>query len=626
MRAACRPARGFTSGNTIAADRGARRRRGLRRFGLPHKVLIFHGYLLHGTGSNIYNASLAQALARPRPRGPSALPGPRGGLARLGRLASVAGRTGASSSSRAPGAAGRASVTVYLPDIGGLLARLRRRPLRGLRVKTFAELTDVELDGLPGGERGGGPRRRRAALGGVDAALANHLVMGPAILARAGLRLRGQDPRLGARVHGQAAPERFLPYAREGMDAAAGVLVGSRHTAESLWGALGDPGLPARTRLGPPGVDTDALRARWPARARAGRLAELAADLARGSGGGGGALGSRPRGGRRGASTSSRTPSGPRVVFVGKLIVSKGVDLLLAAWPLVHAANPGARLLMVGFGEYDGGAAGASGRRWRPATSRPLREMAPARARARGRARRRRCGCSSAFLDDPPPGYAEAAPRRPPAASRSRAASSTRRSAAWCPPPTPWCCRAPSRSRSAWSRPRRPRPASLPVSAAHSGAAEVSRALAAALPPEAAELVSFALGDGAVAAIAERLNGWLGLDARHSRAGASRRCARRPSRAVELGGRGPRRAGRVGRRARRAPGAACAACHQLRYGRRVGTDPSNRMPRGDPRHPCQAHRRDHRADRRHGGADDADPLGRHRRPRRRRTRSTRCST
>ena len=28
------------------------------------KVLIFHGYLLRGTGSNVYNASLARALAR----------------------------------------------------------------------------------------------------------------------------------------------------------------------------------------------------------------------------------------------------------------------------------------------------------------------------------------------------------------------------------------------------------------------------------------------------------------------------------------------------------------------------------------------------------------------------------
>jgi glycosyltransferase involved in cell wall biosynthesis len=51
-----------------------------------------------------------------------------------------------------------------------------------------------------------------------------------------------------------------------------------------------------------------------------------------------------------------------------------------------------------------------------------------------------------------------------------------------------------------------------PVSADHSGAAEVSRALAAGLPAEAAPLVSFDLGDEAVAALAERINGWLELD------------------------------------------------------------------------------------------------------------------
>jgi glycosyltransferase involved in cell wall biosynthesis len=61
----------------------------------------------------------------------------------------------------------------------------------------------------------------------------------------------------------------------------------------------------------------------------------------------------------------------------------------------------------------------------------------------------------------------------------------------------------------------------LPVSAAHSGAAEVSRVLAAALPAEVAELVSFPLDDGAVGGIAQRLNAWLGLD------GATRERARR---------------------------------------------------------------------------------------------------
>ena len=37
---------------------------------------------------------------------------------------------------------------------------------------------------------------------------------------------------------------------------------------------------------------------------------------------------------------------------MGKLIVSKGVDLLLAAWPLVVAEVSEARLCVVGFGTY----------------------------------------------------------------------------------------------------------------------------------------------------------------------------------------------------------------------------------------------------------------------------------
>jgi glycosyltransferase involved in cell wall biosynthesis len=50
-----------------------------------------------------------------------------------------------------------------------------------------------------------------------------------------------------------------------------------------------------------------------------------------------------------------------------------------------------------------------------------------------------------------------------------------------------------------------------PVSAAHSGMAEVSEVLAAGLPPEAAGLVSFELGDRAVESLAACIKGWLGL-------------------------------------------------------------------------------------------------------------------
>jgi glycosyltransferase involved in cell wall biosynthesis len=51
----------------------------------------------------------------------------------------------------------------------------------------------------------------------------------------------------------------------------------------------------------------------------------------------------------------------------------------------------------------------------------------------------------------------------------------------------------------------------LPVSADHSGMREVSRQLAATLPERVGRLTSFAVEEGAVEAIAERLNGWLAL-------------------------------------------------------------------------------------------------------------------
>src|SRR5438477_3233987 len=84
------------------------------------KVLIFHGYLLRGTGSNIYNASLAAALARLghevhllcQDRGSGDLPW----VDRVGRW-----EDGHLRVERAGGGEGPGTVTVYIPDIGGLL-------------------------------------------------------------------------------------------------------------------------------------------------------------------------------------------------------------------------------------------------------------------------------------------------------------------------------------------------------------------------------------------------------------------------------------------------------------------------------------------------------------------------
>jgi hypothetical protein len=84
------------------------------------KVLIFHGYLLRGTGSNIYNASVAAALARlghevhllSQDRGAGDLPW----VDRVGRWEDGELRVESAGGGEGPG-----SVTVYLPDIGGVL-------------------------------------------------------------------------------------------------------------------------------------------------------------------------------------------------------------------------------------------------------------------------------------------------------------------------------------------------------------------------------------------------------------------------------------------------------------------------------------------------------------------------
>ena len=63
------------------------------------------------------------------------------------------------------------------------------------------------------------------------------------------------------------------------------MLVGSHHTAASLWATIDDPELPERTRLGPPGVDVVRFVPREPGDAAAGLRAlasRLAKDAARG--------------------------------------------------------------------------------------------------------------------------------------------------------------------------------------------------------------------------------------------------------------------------------------------------------------------------------------------------------
>lgn len=450
------------------------------------RVLIFHGYLLRGTGSNVYNASLARALAA------------------LGHEVCLLCQERSAADLDLP-----AAVTVVNPDIGRVLPVYVADRYEGFDAIPFGDLDDAALEAYVDAN----VAAVRAAVERFrpDVALANHAVMGPAILARG---LGGRVP-YAVKIHGSALgytvapqPERFLPYMLEGLGGAAGVLVGSRHTAERLWEVAGDPRLPARTRLGPPGVDVAAFRPR-PAEQAAERLHELADRLDRAGPGGWGS--------ERGASAALRAfdPREQRIVgYVGKLIVSKGVDLLLAAWPLVGARAPDARLLIVGFGAYRDTLhelLAALGR----ADLDAVREIA-ARGRAPEGGPAAPLAHLTAFLDGldgaARDAYLAAAPV---AAGRVRFSGSLEHGDLPLVLPAFTAQVVPSTFPEAFGMVAAEAACSgaLPLSADHSGLAEVTAALAGALPAERRSLLSFERGPAAVEQIAERLIRWLELPA-----------------------------------------------------------------------------------------------------------------
>ncbi|MGZ8632308.1 MAG: glycosyltransferase family 4 protein [Solirubrobacteraceae bacterium] len=460
------------------------------------RVLVFHGYLLRGTGSNVYNARLCAALARaghsvdllcqePRPEEldfVDAVGTWEDGVARVQAL-------------REP-----VRVTVWRPDIGRLLPVYVADRYEGFEARPLLECSDAEIEAYV--QANVAAVRDVCVLARPDVALANHLVMGPAIVARG---LGGEVP-YAVKVHGSALeyvvkrdPARFLPWAREGLAGARGVLVGSRHTGESLFAAMQDDGLPERTRLGPPGVDVDEFRPRHDAAAGVEVLIERLAASEDDAG-----EGAFARDARVAASALRRLDlvHDRHVCFIGKLIVSKGIDLLLAAWPLV----PEARLVVIGFGGFHDGLVAlldalAAGDRA------AVREIA--------RAGRELEGCPRAplrhllaFLDTADEAYWAAARDL-----RERVVLTGRLEHDELAPLLAGCEALvfPSTFPEAYGMVAAEAAACgvLPVSAGHSGAAEVSAMLAAAVPGPARGWLSFAIDDGAVRAIAERVTAWL---------------------------------------------------------------------------------------------------------------------
>jgi glycosyltransferase involved in cell wall biosynthesis len=189
-------------------------------------------------------------------------------------------------------------------------------------------------------------------------------------------------------------------------------------------------------------------------------------------------------------------------MYVGKLIASKGVELLLAAWPLVVARIPDARLLVVGFGAFRGGLEGLAGalargdvggaRALRGEDGRELPELA-------------------AFLDSLGPDVDSYRAAATAIAGRVHWAGRLEHSELADVMPAADALAMPSTFPEAFGMVAAEAAAcgALPVVAGHSGMAEVARALAAAVPEQVRPWLTFEVGPHAVTQLADGLASWL---------------------------------------------------------------------------------------------------------------------
>src|ERR671921_1516816 len=114
------------------------------------RILIFHGYLLRGTGSNIYNANLVRTLAA------------------LGHEVHLLCQD---RDYEPPGVSPPGSVTVHFPDIGRVLPVYVADEYEGFDAKPFEQLTEAELEHYIEANV-----EAVRAVPTPDLALANHLV------------------------------------------------------------------------------------------------------------------------------------------------------------------------------------------------------------------------------------------------------------------------------------------------------------------------------------------------------------------------------------------------------------------------------------------------------------------
>jgi glycosyltransferase involved in cell wall biosynthesis len=350
------------------------------------RILICHGYLLKGTGSNQYVQSLARALCA---QGHQLVVMCQEDDPELDFVSVFMREEEGGGAPRLiweketsyPG-----NCMVVKPDIGGLLPVYVMDSYPGFSVKEFTRLSEAELERYISGNRRALSRVVEQFV--PDVIHANHAVMLPYIVRPIAAE---HDTPYFVSIHGSAIDfavdkdERYLRYAADGLSGAEGILAPSEHSRMQLSEVLSPlvAGLPKKITIVPPGVDTDLFR---PPDVTLAESVELMLEsVARRTSGVavGDFRADRPD---EDVSRSEETrrierdiekinnahpdwlpepdiaftmrelarDAGPFVMYLGKLLETKGIQCVVPAVPLVLRKYPTARLVVVGFGELRG--------------------------------------------------------------------------------------------------------------------------------------------------------------------------------------------------------------------------------------------------------------------------------
>jgi len=272
------------------------------------RILIWHGYLLGGTGSNVYTRQLAREWSRE------------------GHDVTVLCQEPHADRYDVGGA------EVVRPDVGGLLPVFVLDRYEGYEVRLLQDCTRDELDRWVDANA-----RALAERLPADVVLCNHVLLGGAVGAASGApyTVKAHGSELEYSMRGRPELEQ---WGQGVLASARAVFVGSAHIREVLEEVCGHV---ERVHEVPPGVDVE----EWVPEARDVALAKLLEEARRDAPNPGNTNERLPDDGNGARLARFLAGDTPTVVYFGKLIRQKGVHVLLEAM-----AGLGARAVIVGFG------------------------------------------------------------------------------------------------------------------------------------------------------------------------------------------------------------------------------------------------------------------------------------